>query len=131
MVEGCKQVTIAGEAAPVTGLEGAALITVQTDEVPLCPARKRIRRLQGEIATDKMIIESKGGKAIRRDKSGCKIGGLGWKDSEMAVSVANWSLNSISFKAAGKASNFGARAKGTRFWFKAEPIGSGQCGRGL
>jgi hypothetical protein len=122
-VEGCKLVTIAGEAAPVTGLEGTALIPVQTDvESPEnCPAGEKIRRLQGEMATDKMIYESMGDKTIRRARSGSKLGGLGWKDSEMAVSVANWSLNKLSFKAAGKNSNFTARAKGTRFWFKAEP----------
>ncbi len=67
-----------------------------------CPAGKKIRRLQGEMATDKMIYESMGGKTIRRARSGSKLAGLGWKDSKMAVSAANWSLNKLSFKAAGK-----------------------------
>jgi hypothetical protein len=53
-----------------------------------------------------------GGKAIRRDKSRYKLGGLEWKDAEMAAAVANWALYALSFNAAGKTSKAGLRTKG-------------------
>ena len=119
---GCQRVTIAELAVGVTGLEGVEL--VDSDEPALgggSAAKKRPRRVQGEVAQDTLFIESKGGKAIRRATSGKKVGGLEWKDSVMAGAVASWALHSLSFKAAGKTVNAGLRIQGVRFWFKAEP----------
>jgi hypothetical protein len=124
-VEGCHRVTIAELAVGETGLEGVELVSEPASAEPALggggAAKKKPRRVQGEVAQDKLIIESKGGKAIRRAKSGNKVGGLEWKDSVMAGAVANWALNSLSFKAAGKTANAGLRIQGVRFWFKAEP----------
>ena len=122
-MEGCQRVTIAELAVGVTGLEGVELV-VDSDVPALgggSAAKKRPRRVQGEVAQDTLFIESKGGKAIRRATSGKKVGGLEWKDSVMAGAVASWALHSLSFKAAGKTVNAGLRIQGVRFWFKAEP----------
>jgi len=124
-VEGCHRVSVAGQAVEATGLEGATLVAEDDAEAALgesSDAKKKPRRVQGEVARDKLIVESMGGKEIRRAKSGHKIGGLRWKDTEMAGAVANWSLYSVSFRAAGKTTNAGLRTKGVRFWFKAAPL---------
>ena len=125
-IAGCQRVAIAELDVGVTGLEGVQLVSEADSSEPALgggsAAKKRRRgRVQGEVAQDTLIIESKGGKAIRRAKSGMKVGGLEWKDSVMAGAVANWALNSLSFKAAGKTINAGLRVQGVRFWFKAEP----------
>ena len=125
-VKGCQQVTIAQLSVVPTGLEGVKLVSEADSAVAALggegQAKKKPCRVQGEVAQDKLIVESKGGKAIRRAKSGLKIGGLEWKDSVMAGAVANWALYSMSFKAAGKTANAGLRIQGVRFWFKAEPL---------
>ena len=126
-VDGCHQVTIAGQAVERSGLEGVDIVGLPAEAEATegggeeGAAKKRPRRVQGEVATEKLIAASTGGKAIRRGKSGKKIGGMEWKDTEVAGAVANWALNSLSFKAAGKTTNAGLRNKGVRFWFKAEP----------
>ena len=126
LVEGCHQVTIAQQVVEVTGLERALLVadpgSVAAGQGEGVAARKRPRRVQNEVARDKLIVESIGGKAIRTSASGKKIGGLRWKDHEMASAVANWSLLSLSFRAAGKTTNAGMRTKGVRYWFKAQPL---------
>ena len=50
-------------------------------------AKKPRHRLQNEVATEKLIVESMGGKSIRRYTGGHKLGGLEWKDIEMAAAV--------------------------------------------
>jgi hypothetical protein len=122
-VEGCHQVTIAGQAVETTGLEGVDLVSFPADAeaAESGATKKKARRVQGEVATEKLIVASTGGKAIRRSKSGKKIGGIEWKDCEVAGAVANWALNALSFKAAGKTSNAGLKKKGIQFWFRAEP----------
>jgi hypothetical protein len=126
-VEGCQRVTIADQAVDATGLEGVEMVSEANDSAVAAlggggAGKKKSRRVQGEVAQDKLFVESKGGKAIRRAKSGYKLGGLEWKDSVMAGAVANWALYSMSFKAAGKTANAGLRIQGVRFWFKAEPL---------
>jgi hypothetical protein len=123
---GCQQVTIAEMAPRVTGLEGVQLVSEVDSAEPALggggAAMKKRCCVKGEVAQDKLIVELNGGKAIRRATSGKKLGGLEWKDSVMAGAVANWAMNSLSFKAAGKTANAGLRIQGVRFWFKAEPL---------
>jgi len=122
MMNGCHSVTIDGMKVGTTGLEGVQFVLDPDSNVGGGgDEQKRPCRAQGEVAQDKLIIELKAGKAIRRSEAGIKKGGLEWKDSVMAGAVANWALNSLSFKAAGKAINAGLRIQGVRFWFKAEP----------
>jgi hypothetical protein len=123
---GCQQVTIAAMAPSVTGMEGVQMVSEVDSAEPALggggAAMKKRCRVKGEVAQDKLIVELNGGKAIRRATSGKKLGGLEWKDSVMAGAVANWAMNSLSFKAAGKTANAGLRIQGVRFWFKAEPL---------
>jgi hypothetical protein len=123
---GCQEVTVAEMAPRVTGLEGVQLVSEVDSAEPALgggdAAMKKRCRVKGEVAQDKLIVELNGGKAIRRATSGKKLGGLEWKDSVMLGAVANWALNSLSFKAAGKTANAGLRIQGVRFWFKAEPL---------
>jgi hypothetical protein len=128
-VEGCQQVTVPGQAVRATGLESVLLVPVSKPhpaETALCrwgAAKKKPRRIKGEMARDKLFVESKGSKAILRAYSGNKLelGGLEWKDTEMAGAVANWALLSLSFKAAGKTIYTGLRT-GARIFFKPEPL---------
>ena len=131
-VEGCQPVSIASLAAPVTGLEGVDMVAMNEDserQAALGQKKAKHRRVQNEVATEKLIVESRGGKAIRRSADGHKLGGLEWKDTEMAAAVANWSLDALSFKAAAKTSNAALRRKGVRFWFQAAPRRSNQTRR--
>ena len=125
---GCQEVTVAEMAPRVTGLEGVQLVSEVDSAEPALggvgAAIKKRCHVKGEVAQDKLIVELNGGKAIRRATSGKKLGGLEWKDSVMLGAVANWALNSLSFKAAGKTANAGLRIQGVRFWFKAEPLRS-------
>ena len=79
-MEGCLAVTIAGQVVEATGLEGATVVPDQAADDALdggggVAKKKPSGRLQGELATDTIIVESKGGKAIWRNKAGKKSEG--------------------------------------------------------